>query len=79
MLNSITNTTEKKYKGREKGSTPFRMIKELRSILKDILFEDIEVLQEHIDALKPKEKESCLLSYALCFTQGDMGSTFFET
>jgi len=79
VLNSITNTTEKKYKGREKGSTPFRMIKELRSILKDILFEDIEVLQEHIDALKPKEKESCLLSYALCVTQGDMGSTFFET
>ena len=79
MLNSITNTTEKKYKGREKGSTPIRMIKELRSILKDILFEDIEMLQEHIDALKPKEKESCLLSYALCVTQGDMGSTFFET
>ena len=61
VLNIITNTTGKKYKGREKG-TPIRMTKELRYILKDILFEDIEVLQEHIDTLKPKEKESCLLS-----------------
>ena len=49
------------------------MTKELRYILKDILFEDIEVLQEHIDTLKPKEKESCLLSYALRVTQGNMG------
>ena len=68
MLNSITNTTEKKYKGREKGSTPIRMTKELRSILKDILFEDIEVLQEHIDALKPKERVELLIKlipYAL--------------
>ena len=38
------------------------MTKELRSILKDILFEDIEELQEYIDSLKQKEKERCLLS-----------------
>ena len=57
----MANTTRSKYGGRQKG-TPNRMTKELRSILKDILFEDIEVLQEHIDTLKPKEKESCLLS-----------------
>jgi len=62
VLNSITNTTEKKYKGREKGSTPIRMTKELRSLLKDIMYDEIGALQDRLDALNPKEKESCLLS-----------------
>ncbi|MDG1284504.1 MAG: hypothetical protein P8P34_01055 [Flavobacteriaceae bacterium] len=57
----MANTTGNKYGGREKG-TPNRITKELRSLLKDVMFEEIEVLQEHIEALKPKEKESCLLS-----------------
>ena len=57
----MANTTGNKYGGREKG-TPNRSTKELRSLLKDVMFEEIEVLQEHIDTLKPKEKESCLLS-----------------
>ena len=50
----MANNTGKKYGGRQKG-TPNRMTKELRSILKDILYEEIEALQERLDALKPKE------------------------
>ena len=51
----MANNTGKKYGGRKKG-TPNRMTKELRSILKDILYEEIEALQERLDALKPKER-----------------------
>ena len=49
------NNTGKKYGGREKG-TPNRMTKELRSVFKDVLFEDIEALQVRLDALNPKER-----------------------
>ena len=51
----MANNTGKKYGGRQKG-TPNIMTKELRSILKDILYEEIEALQERLDALKPKER-----------------------
>ena len=51
----MANNTRKKYEGRQKG-THNRMTKELRSILKDILYEEIEALQERLDALKPKER-----------------------
>ena len=63
----MANTTGNKYGGREKG-TPNRMTKELRSVLKDVLFEEIEVLQERLDALKPKERVELLIKlmpYAL--------------
>ncbi len=48
----MANNTGKKYGGRKKG-TPNRMTKELRSVLKDVLYEEIEALQERLDALKP--------------------------
>jgi hypothetical protein len=51
----MANNTGKKYGGREKG-TPNRMTKELRSVLKDVLFEEIEALQVRLDALNPKER-----------------------
>ena len=57
----MANTTGDKYGGREKG-TPNRITKELRSLLKDVLYEEIGALQDRLDALNPKEKESCLLS-----------------
>jgi hypothetical protein len=63
----MANTTGNKYGGREKG-TPNRMTKELRSVLKDVLFEEIEALQERLDALKPKERVELLIKlmpYAL--------------
>ena len=41
----MANTTGKKYGGRQKG-TPNRMTKELRSILKDILYQELEEIEE---------------------------------
>ena len=57
----MANTTGNKYGGREKG-TPNRITKELRSLLKDVMYDEIGALQDRLDALNPKEKESCLLS-----------------
>lgn len=51
----MANTTGNKYGGRQKG-TPNRITKELRSLLKDIMYEEIGALQERLDALKPKER-----------------------
>ena len=63
----MANNTGKKYGGREKG-TPNRMTKELRSVLKDVLFEEIEALKIRLDTLKPKERVELLIKlmpYAL--------------
>lgn len=51
----MANTTGKKYGGRQKG-TPNRMTKELRSVLKDILFEELGEIKEKLDMLEPKER-----------------------
>jgi hypothetical protein len=37
------------------------MTKELRSILKDVLYEEIEALQDRLDALKPKDRVELLI------------------
>ena len=63
----MANTTGIKYGGREKG-TPNRMTKELRSVLKDILYQELEQIQERLDTLKPKERVELLIKlmpYAL--------------
>ena len=63
----MANTSGNKYGGRQKG-TPNRITKELRSLLKDVLYEEIEALQEHLDALNPKERVELLIKlmpYAL--------------
>lgn len=51
----MANNTGKKYGGRQKG-TPNRMTKELRSVLKDLLYEEIEELRERLNGLEPKER-----------------------
>tara|TARA_X000000950_G_scaffold248461_1_gene307505 strand:+ start:227 stop:469 length:243 start_codon:yes stop_codon:yes gene_type:complete len=56
----MANNTGKKYGGREKG-TPNRMTKELRSVLKDVLYEEMEALQERLDTLKTKERVELLI------------------
>jgi hypothetical protein len=63
----MANTTGNKYGGRQKG-TPNRMTKELRSVLKDILFEELEEVQERFKLLEPKERIELLIKlmpYAL--------------
>ncbi len=56
----MANTTGIKYGGREKG-TPNRMTKELRSVLKDVLYQELEQIQTHLDTLKPKERVELLI------------------
>jgi len=56
----MANTTGVKYGGRQKG-TPNRMTKELRSVLKDVLYQELEQIQTHIDTLKPKERVELLI------------------
>lgn len=56
----MANNTGKKYGGRQKG-TPNRITKELRSILKDLLYDEIETLKERLDALETKERVELLI------------------
>jgi len=56
----MANTTGIKYGGRQKG-TPNKLTKELRSVLKDILYQELEQIQERLDALKPRERVEFLI------------------
>ena len=56
----MANTTGKKFGGREKG-TPNRLTKELRSALKDIVYQELEKIEEHLDELEPKERLELVL------------------
>ena len=56
----MANTTGKKYGGREKG-TPNRLTKELRSVLKDIVYQELEEIEKHLDELEPKERLELVL------------------
>ena len=63
----MANTTGKKYGGREKG-TPNRLTKELRSVLKDIVYQELEKIEERLNELEPKERLQLvikLMPYAL--------------
>ena len=51
----MANTIGKKYGGREKG-TPNRLIKELRTILKNVLYNELERIEELLESLEPKER-----------------------
>ncbi len=51
----MANTTGNKYGGREKG-TPNRLTKELRSVLKDIVYRELETIELRLDELDPKER-----------------------
>ena len=56
----MANTTGKKFGGRTKG-TPNRLTKELRTLLKDILYQELEIFQDHLDHLEPKERLEILV------------------
>jgi len=63
----MANTSGIKYGGRQKG-TPNIMTKELRSVLKDILYQELEEVQERFKLLEPKERIELLIKlmpYAL--------------
>jgi hypothetical protein len=56
----MANTTGNKYGGRQKG-TPNRMTKELRTLLKDILYQELEQVRERLELLEPKERIEILI------------------
>jgi len=56
----MANTTGKKYGGRQKG-TPNRMTKELRSILKDILYQELNDIEKRFEELEPKTRIELLI------------------
>ena len=51
----MANTTGKKFGGREKG-TPNKLTAELRSALKDVLYEEIEQIPHRLDELAAKDR-----------------------
>lgn len=51
----MANTTGMKYGGRQKG-TPNKVTKELRSLLKNILYSELEQIQDHLNSLESKER-----------------------
>ncbi|MDG2058574.1 MAG: hypothetical protein P8J34_00270 [Flavobacteriales bacterium] len=56
----MANTTGKKYGGRKKG-TPNRLTKELRTILKNVLYNEFENIEAHLDSLEPKQRIELLI------------------
>ena len=56
----MANTTGKKFGGRQKG-THNKLTKELRSVLKDVLYEEIERLPERLDELDTKDRLELLV------------------
>ena len=63
----MANTSGIKHGGRQKG-TPNIMTKELRSVLKNILYQELEEVQERFKLLEPKERIELLIKlmpYAL--------------
>ncbi len=51
----MANTTGNKYGGRQKG-TPNRMTKELRVLLKDIIYQELEEVPERFNLLEPRQR-----------------------
>lgn len=51
----MANNTGKKYGGRTAG-TPNKLTKELRTVLKNILHQEIELLPEHFSNLETKDR-----------------------
>jgi hypothetical protein len=51
----MANTTGKKYGGRKKG-TPNKLTTEIRSALKDIIYSEIDNIEDRLLLLEPKER-----------------------
>jgi hypothetical protein len=60
VQNRMANTTGLKYGGRQKG-TPNKLTVELRSALKDVLYEEIERLPHRLDELETKDRLELLV------------------
>jgi hypothetical protein len=58
----MANTTGKKYGGREKG-TPNKLTKELRYLLKDLIYNELESLDEKLKKLDTKERIELIIKF----------------
>lgn len=56
----MANTTGKKFGGRRKG-TPNRLTKELRTVLKDLIHEELSQLPTYLDSLETKDRLEILI------------------
>jgi len=56
----MANNTGQKYGGRKAG-TPNKLTKELRTALKNILHQEIELLPDHFNKLEPKDRLELLV------------------
>ena len=56
----MANTTGQKHGGRKKG-TPNRLTRELRTILKDVLYQEMEQLEERLNDLDPEDRMQIIL------------------
>ena len=51
----MANITGKKYGGIQKG-TPNKLTKEIRTVLKDLIYKEHDQFKEHLDSLEPKQR-----------------------
>ena len=51
----MANITGKKYGERQKG-TPNKLTKEIRTVLKDLIYKELDEIKEHLDSLEPKKR-----------------------
>ena len=56
----MANNTRKKFGGRQKG-TPNVLTKEVRTVLKAIVFEEVTLIQDHLKELDPKVRLQILI------------------
>jgi len=56
----MANTTGIKHGGRKKG-TPNRLSRELRDVLKDIVYQELSLVQENLSKLYPMDKIELLI------------------
>ena len=61
MANTTGQNTEEERKKERKKGTPNRLTRELRTILKDVLYQEMEQLEERLNDLEPKDRMQIIL------------------
>ena len=56
----MANSTGIKHGGRQKG-TPNRLTREVRDILKDVVYQELSLVQENLSKLEPKDRIDLLI------------------
>ena len=61
----MANTTGNKYGGRKKG-TPNKLTKELRSVLKEVIYNELDNIEERLEQLEPKQRLELVIKLMHC-------------